>query len=115
MIAVPSFQFRTGKSLAGKRASECAAGLLSSCAKWRHCCEQKYQKQLFHPPVLEQSRRVVQSLSMPSTSNRSTKANKAVETASDISTFCDTGLKAGVNKIGPGRVAEWQCLDSHAD
>jgi hypothetical protein len=46
---------------------------------------------------------------------QSAKANKAVETASDISTFFDTGLKAGVNKIGPGRVAEWQCLDSHAD
>ena len=61
MIAVPSFQFRAGKSLAGKRASECAAGLLSSCAKWRHCCEQKYRDQLFHPPVLEQSCQVVQS------------------------------------------------------
>ena len=35
MIAVASLQFRAGKSLAGKRGGECAAGLLSSCAKWR--------------------------------------------------------------------------------
>ena len=61
MIAVASLQLRAGKSLAGKRASECAAGLLSSCAKWRHRCEQKYWDQLVHAPVLEQSRRVVQS------------------------------------------------------
>ena len=40
MIAVASFQFRAGKSLAGKRASECAAGLLALCAKWRCDCEQ---------------------------------------------------------------------------
>ena len=67
MIAVASFQLRAGKSLAGKRASECAAGLLSSCAKWRHRCEQKYWDQLFHATVLEQGRRVVQSHSRPRT------------------------------------------------
>jgi len=40
--------------LAGKRASECAARLLSLCAKWRHDCEQKYWDQLVHATVLEQ-------------------------------------------------------------
>src|SRR4030095_8976316 len=61
MIAVASLQLRAGKSLAGKRSSECAAWLLSSCAKWRHRCEQKYWDQLVHAPVLEQrpSRRPV--------------------------------------------------------
>ena len=67
MIAVASFQLRAGKSLTGKRASECAAGLLSSCAKWRHRCEQKYWDQLFHAPVLEQSRRFVETHSRPRT------------------------------------------------
>jgi len=33
MIAVAPFQLRSGKPLAGKRASECATGLLSLCAK----------------------------------------------------------------------------------
>src|SRR6266853_1797996 len=61
MIAVAPFQLRAGKSLAGKRASECAAGLLSFCAKWHHRCEQEYWNQLVHAPVLEQrpSRRPV--------------------------------------------------------
>ena len=67
MIAVASFQLRAGKSLAGKRASECAAGLLSSCAKWRHRREQKYWDQLFHATVLEQSRRFVETHSRPRT------------------------------------------------
>jgi hypothetical protein len=39
--------------LTGKRASECAAGLLSSRAKWRHSCEQKNWDQLVHATVLE--------------------------------------------------------------
>ena len=61
MIAVAPFQLRAGKSLTGKRASECAAGLLSLCAKRRHRCEQKHCDQLVHPTVLEQkpSRRPV--------------------------------------------------------
>ena len=54
MIAVSALQFRAGKSLAGKRASECATGLLSLCAKRRHRCEQKYRDQLVHSTVLEQ-------------------------------------------------------------
>src|SRR6266481_826585 len=61
MIAVSALQFRADKALAGKRASECAAGLLSSCAKWRHRCEQKYWDQLVHATVLDKGRRVVQS------------------------------------------------------
>src|SRR6476620_7483338 len=63
MIAVSALQFSAGKSLAGKRTSECAAGLLSSCAKRRHRCEQKYWDQLVHATVLEQrpSRRPVHS------------------------------------------------------
>ena len=65
MIAVASFQLRAGKSLAGKRASECAAGLLSSCAKWRHRRKQKYWDQLFHASVLEQGRRFVETHSRP--------------------------------------------------
>ena len=61
MIAVAPFQLRSGKPLAGKRASECATGLLSLCAKRRHGCEQKHCDQLVHPTVLEQrpSRRPV--------------------------------------------------------
>jgi hypothetical protein len=39
--------------LAGKRASECAAGLLCSCAKWRHRRKQKHWDQLVHATVLE--------------------------------------------------------------
>ena len=54
MIAVSALQFRAAKSLAGKRTSECAAGLLSLCAKRRHRCEQKYWDQLVHSTVLEQ-------------------------------------------------------------
>ena len=69
MIAVASLQLRAGKSLAGKRASECAAGLLSSCAKWRHRCEQKYWNQLVHAVFLEQrpSRRPVPLEALPHT------------------------------------------------
>ena len=52
MIAVASLQFRAGKSLAGERGSECASGLLSSCAKWRHRCEKEYWNQLVHVPAL---------------------------------------------------------------
>ena len=67
MIAVAPFQLRAGKSLPGKRGSECAAGLLSSCGKWRHHRKQKYWDQLVHVPVLEQSRRSVETHSRPRT------------------------------------------------
>src|SRR5512132_406868 len=65
MIAVASFQLRAGQSLTGKRASECATGLLSLCAKRRHRRQQKYWDQLFHAPVLEQGRRFVETHSRP--------------------------------------------------
>src|SRR5262245_66055386 len=60
MIAVASLQLRAGKSLAGKRASECTAGLLSLCAKWCQRCEQKYREQPVHSAVLEQTLRLVE-------------------------------------------------------
>src|SRR5262249_13868266 len=82
VIAVPSLQLRTGKSLAGERASECSA-LLPLCAKWRDCCEQKYRDHFLHALVLEQGCRCVEPHSnVLHYTNRSTKANEAVETAS---------------------------------
>jgi len=60
MIAVASLQLSAGKSLAGKRSSECTAGVLSLCAKWRHRCEQKHWDQLVHVTVLEQGHRLVE-------------------------------------------------------
>jgi hypothetical protein len=79
MIAVASLQLRAGKSLTGKRASECAAGSLSSCAKWRDRRKQKYLDQPFHAPVLEQSRRVVQSHPRPRTLIQAVKLIKLLK------------------------------------
>jgi hypothetical protein len=84
MIAVASLQLGAGKSLARKRAGECAAGLLCSCAKWRHRCQQKYGDELVHAPLLKQSRRVVQSLSKLSNQNRSATAKKLLKQLSSL-------------------------------
>ena len=106
MIAVASLQLRTGKSLAGERASECSA-LLPLCAKWRYCCEQKCRDQLVHALVLKQGCRCVEPHSnVLHYANRSTKANEADETALGVLRVCDTGLKAGVNGIDRSSVAE---------
>ena len=115
MIAVASLQFRAGKSLAGKRASERAAGLLSSCAKWRHRCEQKYWEQLAHVTVLEQSRRFVQSDSRHCTMR--TEALKLIKLLKQLPCLdvWDTSLKAGVNEIDRVSVVGWPRLDSCAD
>src|SRR5262249_53372537 len=75
MIAITSLQLCAGKSLAGKRGSECAAGWLSSCTEWRHHCEEKYWDQFVHTMVLGHGYRFVEAhTNVLRYANRSTKA-----------------------------------------